>query len=230
MTLKVVDLDILKLNVDAIVNAANIDLIEGGGICGQIFEKSGRNNLKEACKKLSPIKPGQAVITDGFGLNQKFIIHAVGPIYNEVYKEACQKILKNAYKNTLELAKKNKINSIAFPLISAGIYGYPEKEAFFIAKNTIDEFLEENEMDVYLSTYKKDILSLIMGWFEFFICFRYKYLCRKVTQNKLGVYMKIFKSIKNRWEKFLENLAKENKKSFGNEKLDCCSMNKREHK
>lgn len=163
MTLKVVDLDILKLNVDAIVNAANIDLIEGGGICGQIFEKAGRNNLKEACKKLSPIKPGQAVITDGFGLNQKFIIHAVGPIYNEVYKEACQKILKNAYKNTLELAKKNKINSIAFPLISAGIYGYPEKEAFFIAKNTIDEFLEENEMDVYLSTYKKDILSFIMG-------------------------------------------------------------------
>lgn len=163
MTLKVVDLDILKLNVDAIVNAANIDLIEGGGICGQIFEKAGRNNLKKACKKLSPIKPGQAVITDGFGLNQKFIIHAVGPIYNEVYKEACQKILKNAYKNTLELAKKNKINSIAFPLISAGIYGYPEKEAFFIAKNTIDEFLEENEMDVYLSTYGKDILSLIMG-------------------------------------------------------------------
>ena len=163
MTLKVVDLDILKLNVDAVVNAANIDLVEGGGICGQIFEKAGRNNLKEACKKLSPIKPGQAVITDGFGLNQKFIIHAVGPIYNEVYKEACQKILKNAYKNTLELAKKNKINSIAFPLISAGIYGYPEKEAFFIAKNTIDEFLKENEMDVYLSTYKKDILSLIMG-------------------------------------------------------------------
>lgn len=163
MTLKVVDLDILKLNVDAIVNAANIDLIEGGGICGQIFEKAGRDKLKKACQKLSPIKPGQAIITDGFDLYQKFIIHAVGPIYNEVYKEACQKILKNAYKNTLELAKKNKINSIAFPLISAGIYGYPEKEAFFIAKNTIDEFLEENEMDVYLSTYKKDILSLIMG-------------------------------------------------------------------
>lgn len=163
MTLKVVDLDILKLNVDAIVNAANIDLIEGGGICGQIFEKAGRDKLKKACQKLSPIKPGQAIITDGFDLYQKFIIHAVGPIYNEVYKEACQKILKNAYKNTLELAKKNKINSIAFPLISAGIYGYPEKEAFFIAKNTIDEFLKENEMDVYLSTYKKDILSLIMG-------------------------------------------------------------------
>lgn len=163
MTLQVVDIDILKLKVDAIVNAANVDLIEGGGICGQIFEKAGRDKLKKACQKLSPIKPGQAIITDGFDLYQKFIIHAVGPIYNEVYKEACQKILKNAYKNTLELAKKNKINSIAFPLISAGIYGYPEKEAFFIAKNTIDEFLKENEMDVYLSTYKKDILSLIMG-------------------------------------------------------------------
>ena len=163
MTLKVVDLDILKLNVDAVVNAANIDLVEGGGICGQIFEKAGRDKLKKACQKLSPIKPGQAVITEGFDLYQNYIIHAVGPIYNEIYKEACQKILKDAYKNTLELAKKNKINSIAFPLISAGIYGYPEKEAFFIAKNTIDEFLEENEMDVYLSTYKKDILSLIMG-------------------------------------------------------------------
>lgn len=163
MTLKVVDLDILKLNVDAIVNAANIDLIEGGGICGQIFEKAGRNKLKKACQKLSPIKPGQAVITDGFDLYQKFIIHAVGPLYNENYKEACQKILKDAYRNALELAKKNKINSIAFPLISAGIYRYPEKEAFFIAKNTIDEFLKENEMDVYLSTYGRDILSLIMG-------------------------------------------------------------------
>ncbi len=163
MTLKVVDLDILKLNVDAVVNAANVDLVEGGGICGQIFEKAGRNNLKEACKKLSPIKPGQAVITDGFDLYQKFIIHAVGPIYNENYKEACQKILKDAYKNTLELAKKNKINSIAFPLISAGIYGFPEKDAFFVAKRTIDEFLKDNEMEVYLSTFGKDILSLIMG-------------------------------------------------------------------
>lgn len=163
MTLKVVDLDILKLNVDAVVNAANIDLLEGGGICGQIFEKAGRDKLKKACQKLSPIKPGQAVITEGFDLYQNYIIHAVGPIYNEIYKEACQKILSDAYKNSLELAKKNKINSIAFPLISSGIYGYPDKEAFLIAKNTIDKFLEENEMEVYLSTFGKDILSLIMG-------------------------------------------------------------------
>ncbi|WP_311370570.1 macro domain-containing protein [Anaerococcus hydrogenalis] len=163
MTLQVVDIDILKLKVDAVVNAANVDLKEGGGICGQIFEKAGRDKLKEACQKLSPIKPGQAVLTDGFDLYQKYIIHAVGPIYNEIYKEACQKILEDAYKNALELAKKNKINSIAFPLISAGIYGYPDREAFMIAKNTIDEFLKENKMYIYLSTYGKDMLSLIMG-------------------------------------------------------------------
>lgn len=163
MSLKVIDIDILKLNVEAVVNAANVDLIEGGGICGQIFEKAGREKLKKACLKLSPIKPGEAVITDGFNLYQKYIIHAVGPIYNEMYKEACEKILSNAYKNSLNLAKEKGIKSIAFPLISAGIYGFPEKDAFFVAKRTIDEFLKDNEMEVYLSTFGKDILSLIMG-------------------------------------------------------------------
>ena len=91
MTLQVVDMDILKLKVDAIVNAANIDLIEVGGICGQIFEKAGIEKLKESSQKLSPIKLGEAVITDGFDLYQKYIIHPVGPIYNEMYKEACEK-------------------------------------------------------------------------------------------------------------------------------------------
>lgn len=163
MALKVIDIDILKLNVDAVVNAANVDLIEGGGICGQIFEKAGREKLKESCQKLSPIKPGEAVITDGFDLYQKYIIHAVGPVYNEMYKEACQKILQDAYRNSLNIAKKKGVKSIAFPLISSGIYGYPDKDAFMIAKNTIDEFLKDNEMEVYLSTYGKNILSLIMG-------------------------------------------------------------------
>ena len=163
MSLKVIDIDILKLNVEAVVNAANVDLIEGRGICGQIFEKAGREKLKKACLKLSPIKQGEAVITDGFNLYQKYIIHAVGPVYNEMYKEACQKILQDAYKNSLNIAKKKGIKTIAFPLISSGIYGYPDKDAFMIAKNTIDEFLKDNEMEVYLSTYGKNILSLIMG-------------------------------------------------------------------
>ena len=78
-------------------------------------------------------------------------------------KEACQKILQDAYKNSLKIAKKKGIKSIAFPLISSGIYGYPDKDAFMIAKNTIDEFLKNYEMEVYLSTYGKNILSLIMG-------------------------------------------------------------------
>ena len=163
MTLQIVDLDILKLKVDAVVNAANVDLVEGEGVCGQIFKFAGRDELKKSCEKLGPIKPGQAVITDGFNLYQKYIIHTAGPIYNEVYKEACQKILKDSYKNSLKLAKEKKIKSIAFPMISAGIYGYPDGEAFMIAKSVIDEFLKDNDMEVYLSTYGKNLLSLIMG-------------------------------------------------------------------
>lgn len=163
MSLKVVNMDILKLDVEAVVNAANVDLKEGGGICGQIFKNAGSDKLKESCDKLAPIKPGEAVITDGFDLKQDYIIHAVGPIYNEMYKEACRSILKNAYKSALTICKEKNIKSIAFPLISAGIYGYPEKEAFIVAKSTIEEFLKDYDMEVYLSTLGKNILSLIMA-------------------------------------------------------------------
>lgn len=163
MTLQVINKDILKLNVEAIVNAANVDLIEGGGICGQIFKAAGSKDLQKACDKLSPIKTGQAVITDGFNLRQKYIIHTAGPIYKEIYKEVCRKLLRDSYMNSLKLAKENNIKSIAFPLISTGIYGYPENEAFIVAKSAIDEFLKDNEMDVYLSTFGKSLINLIMS-------------------------------------------------------------------
>ncbi|MDY3006443.1 macro domain-containing protein [Anaerococcus sp. AGMB00486] len=163
MTLQVINKDILKLNVDAIVNAANIDLLEGGGICGQIFRAAGRKDLKKACDKLSPIKTGQAVITDGFNLKQKYIIHTAGPIYNEIYKEVCRKLLEDSYMNSLKLAKENNIKSIAFPLISTGIYAYPLNEAFMIARNTIEEFLHDNEMEVYLSILGNSLINLIMS-------------------------------------------------------------------
>lgn len=162
MTLQIIDKDILTLNVDAIVNAANIDLIEGGGICGQIFKASGRDKLKEACDKLSPIKTGEAVITDGFNLKQKYIIHTAGPIYKEIYKEVCRKLLRDSYMNSLKIAKENKLKSIAFPLISTGIYGYPPNEAFMVAKSTIEDFLKDNDMEVYLSTFGKSLINLIM--------------------------------------------------------------------
>lgn len=162
MTLQVINEDILKLNVDAIVNAANVDLAQGGGICGQIFKAAGSEELKKACEKKSPIKVGEAVITDGFNLKQKYIIHAVGPVYKEIYREVCRKLLRDAYMNALNLAKENNIKSIAFPLISSGIYNYPKNEAFMVARNTIEKFLKDNDMQVYLSTYGKSLINLIM--------------------------------------------------------------------
>ena len=163
MPLQIIQADITKLKVDAIVNAANIDLEMGGGICGEIFRKAGIDDLKKACKELSPIKTGQAVITSGFLLPAKYIIHTAGPVYSEAYKEACESMLRKSYTNSLNLAKEYKLKSIAFPLISSGIYGYPKKDAFNIGKSAINNFLEKNTMDVYLSVYKDNLISLIMG-------------------------------------------------------------------
>ena len=134
---------ITNLNVDAIVNAANEELREGGGVCGAIFSEAGSDKLTEACREIGYCKTGNAVITPGFNLLAKYIIHAVGPIWyggndNE------EKLLYSAYKQSLILAKENNCNSIAFPLISAGIYGYPKNEAWKIAIKSCHDFICDN--------------------------------------------------------------------------------------
>lgn len=111
-------------NVDAIVNAANRNLWSGGGVCGAIFRKAGYENLNEACSKIkTPLKDGDAVITLAFNItNAKYIIHAVGPDFGNTpnaFKE-----LFDAYYNSLLVLKENNLHSIAFPLISSGIFGY----------------------------------------------------------------------------------------------------------
>lgn len=161
MHLKIISKDITKLDVDAIVNAANTYLQMGGGVCGAIFKAAGANDLQKACNKLAPIPTGKAVITDGFNLKARYIIHTAGPIYDLENPKKSQKLLADAYKNSLKLAKDNKLNSIAFPLISAGIYGYPKKEAYEIAKNAINDFLKENDMQVFLTIIDKDLLEYI---------------------------------------------------------------------
>lgn len=149
MSLKIIHQDITTLKVDAIVNAANKELKQGGGVCGAIFQAAGAEKLKEACKSLAPIMTGEAVITMGFDLPATYIIHTAGPVYKNG-KSGEKEQLRACYLNSLQLAKDHDCQSIAFPLISSGIYGYPKEEAKEVAVSAIEEFLEKEEMKVYL--------------------------------------------------------------------------------
>jgi O-acetyl-ADP-ribose deacetylase (regulator of RNase III) len=124
--------DITQLAVDAIVNAANTSLQAGGGVCGAIFAAAGADRLQAACNDHAPIKTGEAVITKGFALPAKFIIHTAGPIYNDGLSG--EALLRACYKNSLELAVQHGCASVAFPLISSGIYGYPKDKTQYIAR------------------------------------------------------------------------------------------------
>ncbi len=160
------------MKVDAIVNAANTHLQMGGGVCGAIFNAAGAQRLQKACDKVAPIKTGEAAITPGFNLFAKYIIHAAGPIYNGKNKEKCAALLRSAYTKALSLALENKCESIAFPLISSGIYGYPKDEALCEATTAIMDFLAEHDMDVYLTVFDKSAFILsekLMGEVESYI-------------------------------------------------------------
>lgn len=159
MPLEIVRNDITKMDVDAIVNAANTSLKMGGGVCGAIFRTAGINKLQEACDKIGGCKVGQAVITDGFNLDAKFIIHTPGPIWQGGSNQEAD-LLKASYYNSLELAKNHQCESIAFPLISTGIYGYPKEEALQIAVSTISSFLLHHDMLVYLVVFDKSSFVL----------------------------------------------------------------------
>ncbi|MDK7722934.1 macro domain-containing protein [Peptoniphilus lacrimalis] len=152
--------NLVKMDVDAIVNAANKELLPGGGVCGAIFQGAKSKSLEMDCNKLGPIKTGQAVITGAYNLPSKYIIHAVGPIYRDGLSGE-EEFLRNAYINSLKLAKKHSIKSIAFPLISAGIYGYPLKEACKIAVDTIREFLKKEDMDVTIAVLDPNIYDIL---------------------------------------------------------------------
>lgn len=152
--------DITKIDVDVIVNAANTALQMGGGVCGAIFRAAGPSELQAACDKLAPIKTGEAVITDGFKSKAKYIIHTAGPIY-QGGNTAQEKQLYDCYFNSLKLASEKNLKSIAFPLISAGIYGYPPNKALSTALKSIHDFLGgyDGEMTVYMIVYNDDAFS-----------------------------------------------------------------------
>ena len=159
MPLEIIRNDITKVYADAIVNAANSALQQGGGVCGAIFAAAGSEELQQACNEIGSCQVGQAVMTKGFGLPAKYIIHTVGPIWHGG-KQGEEKQLADCYRNSLALAKKNKLESIAFPLISSGIYRFPKDKALKIAIAEIGGFLLQNDMTVYLVVFDQAAFAL----------------------------------------------------------------------
>lgn len=158
MPLSFVRDDITHLAVDAIVNAANRRLLPGGGVCGAIFAAAGPR-LIPACLAQSPCEIGQSVITPGFRLRAKHVIHTVGPIWRGGHRgEEAQ--LRSCYRTALALAEQNHLESIAFPLISAGIYGYPPEQALAVAVSEISAYLAHSDLDVTLVFFDSRLTAL----------------------------------------------------------------------
>lgn len=159
MPFRIILHDITTMETDAIVNAANSGLREGGGVCGAIFRRAGSRELQNACDQIGRCPTGSAVITPGYHLHAKYVIHAVGPIYRDGRHQEKEQ-LRSCYESSLELAAAHQLSSIAFPLISAGIYGYPKDQALAIATEAIRSFLDTHEMEVYLCLFRKEDLQL----------------------------------------------------------------------
>ena len=153
--IKIFEGDIVKMEVDAIVNAANNSLLGGGGVDGAIHRAAGPK-LFEECKNLNGCPTGEAKITSGYHLPAKYIIHTVGPVWKGGNKGE-DEFLASCYRNSLELARQYCIKTIAFPAISTGAYGFPSDRAAGIAVFQVKEFLQKNELPktVFLVCYNK---------------------------------------------------------------------------
>ena len=153
MALQIIYGDITKVECDAIVNAANSTLLGGGGVDGAIHKAAGKGLLLE-CMKLGGCKTGQAKITKGYKLPCEYVIHTVGPRWKGG-KAGEEEMLRSCYYESLLLAKEYNCTTIAFPLISSGVYGYPKDEALRVATEVINSYLLENDLEVYMVLFEK---------------------------------------------------------------------------
>ena len=141
---KVVNKDITTLKVDVIVNAANNELVGGAGVCGAIFNAAGYDDMAEACQKIGSCETGDAVITPGFNLPSKWVVHTVGPIYNKSNVAESAELLQSCIWQSLYQAEEKRAQSIAFPLISTGVFGYPKQDAKKTILNAISTYILDN--------------------------------------------------------------------------------------
>ena len=157
MSVKLVCGDITKISADAIVNAANSTLLGGAGVDGAIHRAAGPFLLAE-CRTIGWCSPGDAKITKGYDLPARHVIHTVGPLW---HGGTCgeRETLENCYTNSMKLAIENGLKSIAFPLISAGVYGYPKEQAIRVALETLGKFADE-DTDITLVLFDEDKYSL----------------------------------------------------------------------
>ena len=153
---------ITELDTDCIVNAANSHLAQGSGVCGAIFREAGARDMQAACDKIGGCPTGGAVITPGFGLKAKYVVHAVGPIWRDGNHNEPQE-LYSCYRESLDRARENDCHSIGFPLISSGIFGYPKDKAWRKALQSCSDWIEKNpdyEMNIIYAVLDDRILEL----------------------------------------------------------------------
>lgn len=182
MPVEIVRNDLTRMQTDAVVNAANTNLKMGGGVCGALFTAAGTHALQKACDEIGHCAVGEAVHTKAFSLNANYIIHTVGPVWQGGDKNE-HELLRQCYVKSLELAHHLQCDSISFPLISTGTFGYPKELALKIAVSAIESFLKNHDMHVYLVVFDQQSFGISEKRYQSIAAFINDYEVRMIRQN-----------------------------------------------